>query len=117
MKNIILVIFFLTLTSHLGHASEQPKGTICEGWDFIIAPDMQMTDDNFTLEVAEKSAEWLKLNFDKTGTLNEFRKENSLKLIIGYIYKSSVINSEEYNKEALKIRYCTWLKKDGFWYD
>jgi len=95
----------------------QPKGTICAGWEFGIEPDMQITDNDLTLNSAKESLTWLNKNLDKHGFLFKYGKVNSLKIVQGYIFKSGYLNSHPNDKKGALKNYCNWLKIEGFWYD
>ena len=95
----------------------QPKGTICESWEFKIEPDMQITDKDLTKENALEALRWLKENIDKKGNLYSYGKANQLKVVQGFILKSDYIDSEPRDKEDSRKFYCKWLRDEGFWYD
>ena len=95
----------------------QPKESICEGWEFKIEPDMQITDSDLTKEKAIEALKWLTENIDKKGHLYSYGKENRLKVVKGFILKSDFIGAEPQDKEDARSFYCNWLRGKGFWYD
>lgn len=123
----IIILYFLSLSvasadtklcnNSICGAFGAPQGSICEGWEFSIEPDMQIYDSDLTEEGALNSIDWLAKNFIKDGYLYDFGKENSLKRIKGYMLKKSYIDSNFENKEHNRKNYCTWLKAEGFWFD
>ena len=95
----------------------QPENSICSGWHFKIEPDMQITDENLTFELAQSASTWLKENIDNQGGLYKLGKLNRKKIIIGYALKSEYINASPEQKQVNLENYCVWLREEGFWYD
>ena len=124
-KNIALLMILVSFSPLANNTQSCPecitftqsKGSICEGWEFKIEPDMQITDADLTKKTVLDALKWLKENIDKKGFLYGFGKSNKLKIVQGFILKSDFMNSETEGKNESREFYCSWLRDEGFWYD
>jgi hypothetical protein len=94
-----------------------PEGSICEGWMFRIEPDMQIHDEDLTVERARWALENLNQALERTGWEAYMLQGNSLKIIDGFLRKSAYLEALEADRQFYQEAYCTWLRKEGFWYD
>ena len=114
---IFLVSFFLV--SENIFASE-----VCSKLKFNRPADMQITDKDLTKDAVLEALVKLRkiVNGDNLG-LNEYElfmaKNNALKVVKGHFLLKEAKNERENNanRKAAKKAYCTFLKKEGFWYD
>ncbi|MFT5816079.1 MAG: hypothetical protein ACI9VT_003857 [Psychroserpens sp.] len=126
MKSLLVLIFSISFSifaqeneicAECYSGFTQPKGTICVGWEFRIEPDMQITDNDLSLESAKDSLTWLSNNLEKQGFLFEYGKANRIKVLQGYTLKAGYLNAHPNDKDNALINYCNWLKTEGVWYD
>lgn len=94
-----------------------PEGSVCEGWMFRIEPDMQIHDEDLTVESARRALESLNRALERTGWEANMLQRNSLKIIDGFLRKNAYLEAPEVDGKFYKEAYCIWLRKEGFWYD
>jgi hypothetical protein len=94
-----------------------PEGSICEGWIFRIAQDMQIHDEDLTAERARWALEGLCQALERTDVEAHILQRNSLKIVDGFLRKNAYLEASEADRQFYKEAYCSWLRKDGFWHD
>jgi hypothetical protein len=109
-SNWHLVPVLLVATTTPAFGAEQ---LLCADWQNPIAEDMQIRESDLTFERAEKAL----------ATLRDY-KPTSSEMNLGYINSAKIVQGYSLRQVALTLKsehsvkeFCTWLTKDGYWYD
>jgi len=92
------------------HSAEE---LLCADWENPIAEDMQIRESDLSFEEAEKALTTLR-NYKPQTSEMSFGYLNSAKIVQGYSLRQVALTLK--SEHAVK-EFCTWLTKDGFWYD
>jgi hypothetical protein len=93
--------------------AQSAEELLCADWENPIAEDMQIRESDLTFEEAEKALTTLRDYKPETSEMN-FGYLNSAKIVQGYSLRQVALTLK--SEYAVK-EFCTWLTKDGFWYD
>ena len=105
-----LPLILLIVAVSPAHSAEE---LLCAGWENPIAEDMQIRESDLSFEEAEKALTTLRDYKPQTSEMN-FGYLNSAKIVQGYSLRQVALTLR--SEYALK-EFCTWLTKEGFWYD
>lgn len=91
------------------------RQTLCAGWKNPIAEDLQISETDLTAEAVEKARAFLDAHPEQQPDIaHDFGVENRKKILTGYGLKRA---AETSGKPEDLIAFCTWITKEGFWYD
>jgi hypothetical protein len=101
------------------------KAELCAGMVRDTEPEMQIHESDLDRASAAEAIEWLRVNVD-LGTLDGERQSgamNKLKILQGHVFLQQVLaDRRNFGPDSdyaigSKASFCTWLAKEGFWYD
>lgn len=110
MSTVALLVGSLSLA-----AQAAGSAPLCAGWDNPIEEDHQIRESDLTSEAAAEAKAFLEARpSPREGVLLDFEARNQEKILKGYSLKQAAYAS---GKHADRKAFCTWLTKEGFWYD